>query len=88
MELSTTITGILDIEVQDLLTLRGSSPKGSVNWESTLDESSRTSQLVTLLRKVAAEHLGNARAVSIAATTYPAGAVLARVNAVATLAEE
>lgn len=87
-ELSTTITEMLDIGVRDFLALRGDNPKGSVNWEPAPGEFSRASQLVTLLREVAAEYLGDARAISIAVAAYPAGTVSARTNAVAALAEK
>lgn len=87
-ELTELIQGMLDLGVRDFLALRGDNPKGVTDWGPGPNEFSRAYQLVSLIRQVAADYLGDAQAVSIAVAAYPAGTVQTRTDAVAALAEK
>ncbi|UFU06847.1 methylenetetrahydrofolate reductase [Ruania halotolerans] len=73
-DLAEYVSSLLQAGVRDFLALRGDPPAGQPDWRPHPEGLTRASQLVQLLRRLAAEHLGTDGAdVSISVATYPGG---------------
>ncbi|TDE94842.1 methylenetetrahydrofolate reductase [Occultella glacieicola] len=81
-DLTEYIDGLLEAGVRDFLALRGDPPAGQDDWRAHPDGLTRSSQLVALMRDLAARRLGPEDPVSISVAAYPGGSYSADGEAV------
>lgn len=86
-ELTAIIQDMMDAGVRDFLALRGDDPQ-TPGWHPQPGQFVHADQLVSLIRQIAAAHLGDKQAVSIAVAAYPAGSTQTRANALAALVKK